>query len=64
VLAAEGGDPEVVGGDGSADALEFENDLGIVMRGRFVDVQQRSKHHEANTEQGCEPVFIVARWRD
>ena len=42
MLAAEGGDPEVVGGDWFAGALEFENDLGIVMRGRLVDAQ-----HEA-----------------
>lgn len=42
MLAAERGDPEVVGWDWSAAALEFENDLGIVMRGRLVDAQ-----HEA-----------------
>jgi len=45
-LATEGGDPEVVGGDGFGDALEFEEDLSIVMRGRLVDVQ-----HEVVMEQ-------------
>lgn len=53
MLAAEGGNPEVVGGDGFACALECENDFGIVMRGRFVDVQ-----HEAIVDQACEPVFV------
>ena len=62
MLAAEGGDPEVVGWDGFADALQFENDLGIVMRGRFVDVQ----HEAIITKQSWSwPVsqFVVARRR-
>jgi len=53
VLAAEGGDPEVVGGDGPALAFEFENDLGIVLRGGLVDVQD-----EAILEEVREPVFV------
>lgn len=52
VLAAEGGDPQVVGWDGFADALEFLNDFGIVMRGWIVDVQ-----HEGVMDQACEAVF-------
>ena len=53
MLPAGGGDPEVVGGDGFADAPEFENDLGIVMRGRFL-----MSRTEAIVEQAREPIFV------
>jgi hypothetical protein len=38
MLAAEGGDPEIVGGDRFASPLQFEGDIGIVMRGGFINV--------------------------
>ena len=54
MLAAECGDPEIVGGNRLALALEFEADLRVVMRGRLLNVQ-----HCAVIEQPCQPVFVA-----
>jgi hypothetical protein len=73
VLAAEGGDPQVVGGDGFADALEFLNDFGIVMRGWPLmsntkeswirPVRQFSREGEAGNRVKHHPVAKVLRTR-
>ncbi len=54
VLHAEGGDPEVVGGDWLALAFEFENDLGVMLGGGLVDVD-----HRAVPKKTGEPVFVA-----
>src|SRR5580698_8970211 len=62
VLAAEGGDPEIVGGDGFAHALQFEDNLSVMLCGGFIDVE-----HQAVAEQGGQPSFVTgssSRLRD
>ena len=54
VLAAEGGDPEIVRGHGFAQPLEFENDLGVMLCSGFIDVE-----HEAVAEQAGQPTFVA-----
>ncbi len=62
VLPAESGDPEIVGGDRLAGSPQFDCDIGIVLRGGFVDVEDQRVG-----EQTGEPSLIgsaVARQRN
>lgn len=62
MLAAEGGDPNIVRGNRFAHSLQFESDVGVVVSGGFTDIQ-----YQAVTKQVREPPFVgqtVSRLRN